>query len=197
MYLSINEYLFIMKYIITESQYKLINESIAFDELYKKTYPTMFRQVCMKYANGDYDLASDFCQLGYVKVHSQLHKYSGEGSIEGWVRRVISNTILNEFRGKKRIETSSDYDFERLDVEDEPEERIEDIDFMGKYSANDIKKAIASLAEGYLFVFYQYFYKDKSHKEIADMLGIDEGTSRSQLAKAKKKVKEYLENLKR
>lgn len=157
----------------------------------------MFRQVCMKYSNGDYDLANDFCQLGYERVYSQLHKYSGEGSLEGWVRRVISNTILNEFRGKKRVETTNDYDFERLDVEDEPEERIEDIDFMGKYSANDIKKAISSLAEGYLFVFYQYFYKDKSHKEIANMLGIDEGTSRSQLAKAKKKVKEYLENLRR
>lgn len=187
-----------MKYIITESQYKLITESIAFDELYKKTYPTMFRQVCMKYANGDYDLASDFCQLGYVRVHNQLHTFKNEGSIEGWVRRVIATTILTELRGKKRaIQTTKDFDFDRNDVNDEPEEKIEDIDFMGKYSAKDIRNAVASLAEGYLFVFYQYFYKDKSHKEIANMLGIDEGTSRSQLAKAKKKVKDYLENLKR
>ena len=175
----------------------MLTESIKVDELYKKTYPQMFNQVCMRYAKGDYDLASDFCQLGYVRVSDKLHTFKGEGNIEGWVRRVITNTIINEFRGKKRIETTNDYDFERLDVGDEPEEKFEDIEFMGKYTANDIKKAIASLAEGYLFVFYQYFYNDKSHKEIANMLGIDEGTSRSQLAKAKKKVKDYLENLKR
>jgi RNA polymerase sigma-70 factor (ECF subfamily) len=186
-----------MKYIITESQYKLIQESVEFDEIYKKTYPSMFRTVCMKYAKGDYDLASDYCQLGYVRVHDKLHTFKGEGSLEGWIRRVITTTILNEFRKKRSIETTNDFDFERNDVSDQPEEKFEDIDFMGKYSAKDIRNAIASLSEGYLFVFYNYFYKDKSHKQIADMLGIDEGTSRSQLAKAKKKVKDYLENLKR
>ena len=186
-----------MKYIVTETQYKLLTESIQFDELYKKLYEPMFRTVCLRYSKGDYDLASDFCQLGFVKVHNQLHKYSGEGSIEGWVRRVIVNTILNEFRGKKQIETTRDFDFERSDVQDEPEEKYDEIEFLGKYTTNDIKNAIKSLPDGYMFVFYQYFYNDKSHREIGKMLGIDEGTSRSQLAKAKKKVKEYLENLKR
>lgn len=189
-----------MNIIITESQYNIILESINFDEIYKKTYPTMFRTVCMKYSNGDYDLASDYCQLGYVKVHKNLHTFKGEGSIEGWVRRVLITTIINEMRLKKQkkyIDTTTDYDFERTDLADEPEENIEDIDFMGKYSAKDIRNAIASLPEGYMFVFYQYFYKDKSHKEIANMLGIDEGTSRSQLAKAKSKIKNYLEGLKR
>ena len=186
-----------MKYIITESQYKLIQESVEFDEIYKKTYPSMFRTVCMKYAKGDYDLASDYCQLGYVRVHDKLHTFKGDGSLEGWIRRVITTTILNEFRKKRSIETTNDFDFERNDVSDQPEEKFEDIDFMGKYSAKDIRDAISSLPEGYMFVFYQYFYKDKSHKEIANMLGIDEGTSRSQLSKAKTKVKNYLENLKR
>ena len=187
-----------MKYIITESQYRLLIESVDFEELYKKTYPTMFRTVCMRYAKGDYDKASDFCQLGYVRVHNQLHTFKNEGSIEGWVRRVITTTILTELKPKvRKIDTNKDFDFEKNDVTDEPEEKIEDIDFMGKYSAKDIHNAIASLPEGYLFVFYNYFYKDKSHKQIANMLGIDEGSSRSQLAKAKKKIKSYLENLKR
>lgn len=186
-----------MKYIITESQYKLIVESINFDEIYKKTYPLMFRSVCLKYAKGDYDLASDYCQLGYVRAHEKLHTFKNEGSIEGWIRRVITTTILNEFRKKRTVSTTSDFDFERNDVADEPEQKIEDIDFMGKYSAKDIRDAIATLPEGYMFVFYQYFYKDKSHKEIAKMLGIDEGTSRSQLSKAKLKIKNYLEGLKR
>ena len=187
-----------MKYIITESQYRLLTETINFDEVYKQTYRNMFRAVCMKYAKGDYDLASDYCQLGYLRVNDKLDTFRGDGSLEGWVRRVISTTILNELRGKKSdIVTTKDFDFERNDVSDEPEEKYEDIEFMGKYTVSDIRKAIESLPEGYKIVFYQYFYKNKSHRDIANMLGIDEGTSRSQLAKAKKKIKDYLENLKR
>jgi RNA polymerase sigma-70 factor (ECF subfamily) len=177
---------------------QVATEPINFDKVYKSTYPNMFRQVCMKYANGDYDLASEYCQLGYLRVNDKLHTFKVDGSLEGWIRRVITTTIINEFRAKKRkIDTTSDFDFERNDVSDEPEERYEDIEFMGKYTVADIKNAIDSLPKGYQFVFYQYFYKDKSHKEIADALGIDEGTSRSQLSKAKKKIKDYLESLKR
>jgi len=64
---------------------------------------------------------------------------------------------------------------------------------MGKYSKKLIHKAIESLADGYKVIFYNFFFKDKSHKEIADMLGISEGTSRSQLSKAKNLVKKFLE----
>ena len=83
-----------MKYIITESQYRLLTETINFDEVYKQTYRNMFRSVCMKYAKGDYDLASDYCQLGYLRVNDKLSTFKGEGSLEGWIRRVISTTIL-------------------------------------------------------------------------------------------------------
>ena len=65
---------------------------------------------------------------------------------------------------------------------------------MCKYSKKLIHNAIESLADGYKIVFYNFFFKDKSHKEIADMLGISEGTSRSQLAKAKSIIKKFLES---
>ena len=68
---------------------------------------------------------------------------------------------------------------------------------MGKYTVSDIKNAIESLSEGYKTIFNEYYYNEKSHREIANMLGIDEGTSRSQLSRAKKKIKEYLERLNR
>jgi RNA polymerase sigma-70 factor (ECF subfamily) len=68
---------------------------------------------------------------------------------------------------------------------------------MGKYSSKDIKNAIEDLADGYKFVFIRYYYSGKSHKEIADELGISEGTFRSQLSKAKQNVKKYLEGLSR
>jgi RNA polymerase sigma factor (sigma-70 family) len=186
-----------MKYIITESQYKIIKESVEFEKIYKDTYPKMFRSVCMKYAKGDRDLADEFCQLGYLKVYNNLHTFRGEGSLEGWVRTVITRTILTELRGTKSIQMVSDFDYERNDIADEPETNFDGSDFMGKYSEQDIKNAINMLPKGYKFVFVQYFYNDKSHKEIAEMLGINEASSRSQLAKAKKKIKDYLENLKR
>ena len=87
-----------MKYIITESQYRLLTETINFDEVYKQTYRNMFRAVCMKYAKGDYDLASDYCQLGYLRVNDKLSTFKGEGSLEGWIRRVISTTLCNPLR---------------------------------------------------------------------------------------------------
>jgi RNA polymerase sigma-70 factor (ECF subfamily) len=189
-----------MKYIITESQYKILKESVEFEDVYKKTFPNMFRTVCMKYAKGDRDLADEFCQLGYLKVYDKLHTFRGEGSLEGWVRTVIVTTIINELRAKDRvktIQTVSDFDFEKSDVASEPEKSFDDLEFMGKYSEQDIKNAIDTLPDGYKFVFVKYFFNDKSHKEIAKMLGVNEVTSRSQLAKAKKKIKSYLEGLNR
>ena len=106
----------------------------------------MFRTVCMKYSNGDYDLANDYCQLGYVKVHKNLHTFKGEGSIEGWVRRVLITTIINEIRLKKQkkyIDTTTDYDFERTDLADEPEENIEDM-----YVNPEEEDRTAEIAEG-------------------------------------------------
>jgi RNA polymerase sigma factor (sigma-70 family) len=187
-----------MKYIITESQYEILKDTVKFEDVYKKTFPNMFRNVCMKYAKGDKDLADEFCQLGYLKVYDKLHTFRGEGSIEGWVRSVIVTTIINQLRiGAKTIQTVPDFDFERSDIADEPEKNFDDLEFMGKYSEEDIKNAIKSLPDGYKFVFVKYFFDDKSHKEIAKALGIDAGTSRSQLLKAKRKVKDYLEKLNR
>jgi len=187
-----------MRYIITESQYRVLTETIEFDEIYNETYPKMFRSVCMRYAKGDYDLASDYCQLGYVRVYEKLPTFRGEGSIEGWIRRILVTTIINEFRKKERsLSMSSDFDFERNDIADEPVEYFQPYDLMGKYSEEDIKDAIDSLPEGQRFVFYEYYFNDKSHKEIAKILGADEGTSRSQLYKARNKVKKYLQSLDR
>jgi RNA polymerase sigma-70 factor (ECF subfamily) len=187
-----------MKYIITESQYKILKETVEFEDVYKETFPNIYRTVCMRYAKGDKDLADDFCQLGYLKVFNKLHLFRGEGSLEGWVRRVVVTTIINELRGStKDIQTVSDFDFEKSDVAAEPEKNFDDLEFMGKYSEQDIKDAIKSLPDGYKFVFVKYFFDDLSHKEIAKMLGIGEVGSRTQLSKAKKKIKAYLERLNR
>ena len=112
--------------------------------------------------------------------------------LTGLTKRPAVSSILNELRLKNRnkeIKTVNDFDFERNDIADEPEQKFDPTEFMGKYTEDDIEKAIASLPEGYKFVFTKYFYDDKSHKEIADELGINVGTSKSHLFDAKNILK--------
>ena len=178
-----------MKFIITESQHRTLMEGINFDEVYQKTYKPIFNQVCMRYAKGDIDLAKDFCQIGFTKVYQNIHKYSGQGNLEGWVRRVVVNEIINQVR-KKTLDTTTNIDIPSMNLEVEPEEK----DFLGgRISKEVLKKAIDKLPEGYKTILLLYYFADMSHNKIAEMLGIDPGTSRSQISKAKASLKKALE----
>ena len=186
----LNKQLFIgMKIIITESQYNaIINEGFDFDSVYKSLYPKMFKQVCLSYANGDRDKADEYCQLGFIKVYQKMGSYQNTGSIEGWVKRIIKNTIIDELRKNKKSPKMKDVDFEILDVlDDSPEEPL--------YSSSDIKNAMETLPPSYRKVFELYYFDNMSHLEIADELGISDGTSKSNLFKAKAKIKSFLEDL--
>jgi len=180
-----------MKIILTELQYQhLLNEGFNFDLEYKRLYPKLFKQICLRYANGDIEKANDFCQLGFIKVHQKMGMYDGSGSLEGWIQRIIKNTIIDELRKEKRSPKRKDVDFSRedLNIEDEtPEDPL--------YSLSDIKNAMESLSPSYKKIFNMYYFEDMTHQEIADELGISDGTSKSNLFKAKAKVKSYLENL--
>jgi RNA polymerase sigma-70 factor (ECF subfamily) len=180
-----------MKIILTESQYKhLISEGFNFDLEYKRLYPKIFRQICLRYANGDKEKANDFCQLGFIKVHQKMGMYDGSGSLEGWIQRIIKNTIIDELRKEKRSPKRKDVDFGRedLDLEDMPNEEP-------MFSMSDIKDAMETLSPSYKRIFNMYYFEDMSHQEIADELGISDGTSKSNLFKAKANVKSYLEKL--
>ena len=133
-------------------------------------------------------MADEYCQLGFIKVNEKLDKYENIGNIEGWVRRVISNTIIDELRKEKRTPKEINVDFGITDFSDEePEDKL--------FSSSDIKKAIESLAPSYERVFNMYYFDNMTHQEIADELGISDGTSKSNLFKAKANVKSYLEKL--
>lgn len=178
-----------MKIIITESQHRTLMEGVNFEEVYQKTYKPIFNQVCMRYAKGDSDLAKDFCQLGFMKVFQNLHKYSGEGNLEGWVRRVVVNEVINQFR-KRGLETTTNVDIPSMNLEVEPEEK----DFLGgRISKEVLKKAIDKLPEGYRTILLLYYFAGMRHNKIAEVLGIDPGTSRSQISKAKTSLKKSLE----
>lgn len=177
-------------YNIPESD--LIRACIAGDrgmqeELYKRFAPKMYA-VCMRYANNADD-AQDLLQEGFIKVYRNLEKFRAEGSFEGWVRRVFVNTSIEHFRRKNTL----------YSITEKEENVIEDADItaLDNLAEKDIINLIQELSPGYRTVFNMYVVEGYSHKEIGNILGISEGTSKSQLARAKailqKKVQERLE----
>jgi RNA polymerase sigma-70 factor (ECF subfamily) len=162
------------------------------EELYSRFAPKMYA-VCLRYANNTND-AQDLLQEGFIKVYRNLHRFRAEGSFEGWIRRVFVNTSIEHFR-KKSAQLSS--------VSEKEENTIEDLDVtaLDSLAEKDIINIVQELSPGYRTVFNLYVVEGYSHKEIGEMLGISEGTSKSQLARAKsilqKKVAQYLTDTKK
>lgn len=130
------------------------------------------------------DEAEDVMQDTFVKVFTKLHSYKGEGSFEGWVRRIAANTALTALQKKKRIY------FERsLEIVETIEFDSEEQDLL---SMNDILSCIEAMPEGYRTIVNMALVEEFSHKDIADHLGISESTSRSQLARARQALMKLL-----
>jgi RNA polymerase sigma factor (sigma-70 family) len=145
------------------------------EELYRRFSPRMYA-VCLRYA-GNAEEAEDILQEGFIKVFKKLGSFRSEGSFEGWVRRIFVNTSIEHFRRKRYL----------MPVTEKEENTIE-----GKYlsvlddlAARDIMALVQELSPGYRTVFNMYVVEGYTHKEIGDMLGISEGTSKSQLSRAK------------
>lgn len=179
------------------SESDLINGCLKGDSrmqeaLYQRFAPKMYA-VCLRYANNADD-AQDLLQEGFIKVYRNLGKYRGDGSFEGWIRRIFVNTSIEYFRKKSAVLTG---------LSEREEKTIEDADIsaLDQLAEKDIIRFIQELSPGYKTVFNLYVVEGYSHREIADMLGISEGTSKSQLARAKgilqKKVTQYLSETKK
>ena len=162
------------------------------EELYNRFSGKMYA-VCLRYANNADD-AQDLLQEGFIKVYRNLHRFRAEGSFEGWIRRVFVNSAIEHFR-KKSIELSKVSDKEENTIEDS------DVPALDQPAERDIVKLIQDLSPGYRTAFNMYVVEGYSHKEIGDLLGISEGTSKSQLARARsilqKKVAQYLSDTKK
>jgi len=172
--------------------YNKLTENVDFDSAYRDYFTPIFKGVCLKYADGDEDKAKDFCQDGFIKAFSQLDKFDGtQENIGGWIARVVRNNTIDTIR-KQKGKKVSDFDFDRYDSE---EEEYDDR-YMGLYDDNDIRSAILELPKKQQEVFNLYYFDDLQHDEIADKLGINIGTSKSQLHKAKKNLKGELEKIK-
>ena len=143
--------------------------------LYKNFAPTMFA-ICLRYA-ADHPQAEDMLQEGFIKVFQNLGRFRNEGSFEGWMKRIFVNTALEWLRKHGVMNRV-------MDVEFFAEEIIQE-DAFDELSKNDLVRMIQNLSPGYRTVFNLFAIEGYSHKEIAVMMNISEGTSKSQFSRAR------------
>jgi RNA polymerase sigma-70 factor (ECF subfamily) len=144
-------------------------------ELYQRYAPKMFG-VCLRYA-GNTEEAEDILQEGFIKVFNKMSSYRGEGSFEGWIRRIFVNTAIEHFRKKTYLQPITEQ--EETSIEGKYLSVLDDL------AEKDIVSLVQQLSPGYRTVFNMYVVEGYTHKQIADILGISEGTSKSQLSRAK------------
>jgi RNA polymerase sigma factor (sigma-70 family) len=161
-----------------------------FSELYESYAPTMYA-VCLRYS-GSAEEAKDILQEGFINVFTQLKSYDkARGSFEGWLRRIFVHKAIDYFR--KRTKSLNLYPIEMADIGSDEEVDELPIDL----SVSQLLEMVRELPVGYRTVFNLYVIEEKNHKEIAELLGISESTSKTQFMKARKtlqdKIKLYLE----
>lgn len=156
---------------------------LAQKAFYEKFAGKMFG-VCLRYMNGD-DEAQDVLQDGFVKVFDNLSKYEKKGSLEGWVRRIIVNTALDQIRKNKKFVDNVAADSVSYLLED-------NVYIVEDLQADDLLKIINKLPVGYRVVFNLFAIEGYSHKEIAEKLDITESTSKSQYSRARKILRTVL-----
>ena len=160
--------------------------------LYEKMYGKMMA-VCYRYCQRR-DEAEDVFQDGFIKVFDKIHKYNHKGSLEGWIRRIMVNNAIDYLRIKKKKFDFAEPRGEFADIKDDTDEE----NIYDGISAEAILRLVQKLSTAYRLVFNMYVLDGYSHQEIAKELNISEGTSKSNLSKAKANlrmmVREYLNN---
>lgn len=162
------------------------NKNAAQKHLFDR-YARIMTGVCMRYAD-TYAEAQDIVQDGFIKVFKKIGTFSGTGSLEGWIRRIMVNTSLDYLRSIKN---------ERFNVS------VNDVEYMLKekqeivasMQADDLLAIVRTLPTGYRTVFNMYAIEGYSHKEIGELLKISENTSKSQYSRARTLLQKKLEKI--
>lgn len=160
------------------------NDTKAQGELYKLFSSKLF-SVCLKYSK-NYAEAEDNLQDSFLTIFNKMGQYKRKGSFEGWLKRITINTVLQKYRSQKVFDIVNENSVE--DVELEVDEDDLSIDYL--------LQIIQELPDRYRLVFNLYVLDGYSHKDIADMLNINIGTSKSNLARARQILKQTIENYK-
>lgn len=155
----------------------------AQQKIYELYSPKML-SVCRQYVK-DLQHAEDAMLSGFLKVFTHLNDFKAEGSFEGWIRKIMVRESISFLRQHKKLEFQEDLGYETGEVFN---------NINSEMDVADIQSLIDSLPEGYKMVFVMYAVEGYKHSEIAKMLDINEGTSKSQLFKARKMLQEKLIN---
>ncbi|NCO64779.1 MAG: sigma-70 family RNA polymerase sigma factor [Flavobacteriales bacterium] len=161
-----------------------INDTQAQSELYKLFSSKLF-SVCLKYSR-TYAEAEDNLQDAFLTIYRKIEQYKYKGSFEGWLKRITINTVLQRYRHEKVFDMISD------DIVDDHTIEIED----DTISVDYLLQIIQELPDRYRLVFNLYVLDGYSHNDIANMLEINIGTSKSNLARARQILKKTIENYK-
>ncbi len=155
----------------------------AQEELYKKFSGILF-SVCLKYSR-DYHEAEDNLQDAFITILSRIEQFKGKGSFEGWMKRIAVNTVLQKYRKQRVFNLSNE---EQIEEEGKVEVEVSAIplDFL--------LKIVQDLPDRYRLVFTMYVLDDYPHKDISEEMGITIGTSKSNLARARKILKTKIED---
>lgn len=154
--------------------------------LFDKFAPKMLG-VCLRYAKNT-EQAEDVLQEGFIKVFTKLKNYQGKGSFEGWIRRIMVNTSLDQIR--KEVKFQDNVAMDDVDYKLELDTYI-----LESLQAKDLLILINEMPEGYKVVFNMFAIEGYSHKEIAEELNISVNTSKSQYSRARSYLKVKLEEL--
>lgn len=158
------------------------NERLAQKRLYERFYGKMFG-VCMRYSS-QREQATEIMNLAFFKVFKTMESFAEKGgNLEAWIYRIMVNTAIDYLRAEVRHQHS---DIEKTVYVEDTSDVISDM------SAEDIMRMVNKLTPAYRTVFNLYVVEGYNHKEIGDMLGISEGTSKSNLAKARAKLQDMI-----
>lgn len=157
-------------------------QKILYDRLASRMFP-----VCLRYI-GDRAAAEDVLQDGFITLFTRLDSYKGEGSFEGWARRIFVTTALMSLRKKDALKMSNELKNIR-GMKTETTSQMQNIGY------KELMKLVMSLPPGFRTVFNMYAIEGYSHKEIADMLGITETTSRTQFSRARAWLQNKIEKI--
>ena len=160
----------------------IARERWAQKKLYEDNY-SLLLGVCLRYSSSQDD-AMDILHEGFIKILNNIHKYQAGTSLIAWMRRIIVNTAIDYYRMQTRRRTE--------DLETAYTVQSADPDALSQLTVQEIIKCIQQLSPAYRSVFNLYVIEGFSHKEIADLLEITESTSRSNLVKARSKLKDLL-----
>ncbi len=142
-------------------------------------YARKMMGVCMWYARNRQE-AEEILQDGFMRVFTYIHKFAGKGSFEGWMRTIMVSAALSKYRNKSyHLRPVVEFNADSHDV-------YEDADFISQYDEKELVKLVQTLTPAYRMVFNLHVFEGLKHREIAEALNISEGTSKSNLADARK-----------